>query len=428
MCYLILFRMECSVPDRRSGEEKCRICLSCLKKDPSNRMVLGKAEIRKDFKMKKNWKVFLLGVSLLLLATACSGKSSKETARETVGETDQAETTAADRSDKAILDQDPKSSVTFSFDYDPQQYITFDTSYKDAAFQAEDLEVSQDQIQSEIDDLLTEHEKLEELKDREAMDGDTLELDYTGTIDGETVYQEKNAKLELGQSGMVSGFDEGLEGSKAGDQITLDLEYPSDYGDENLNGKTVHFEITVHHIYMPVTPDYTDDFIRKYTEYESTDAYEAAVKEKLKQSAGEDAVALWMDTHAQMKDYPRTLLKQYEQNLMDNLEMEAKYQYQTDLDTVIQKAGYASREELLKDSEDSIKTQIRDDMAYAYIAQKEQIQSTVGDYLSYMETFAQTNDIKDAGELLDVFTEKEMRQYYMKKLVSDWILSHASIG
>ena len=425
MCYLTLFRMEGSVPDRRSGEEKRRICLTCLKKDPSDRMLFGKAEIRKDFKMKKNWKVFLLGISLLLLATACSGKSSKETARQTAGETNQAETTATDRSDKAILEQDPKSRVTFSFDYDPQQYITFDTSYKDAAFQAEDLEVSQDQIQSEIDDLLTEHEKLEEIKDREAMDGDTLELDYTGTIDGETVYQEKNAKLELGQSGMVSGFDEGLEGSKAGDRITLDLEYPSDYGDESLNGKTVHFEITVHHVYMPVTPDYTDAFIRKYTEYESTDAYEAAVKEKLKQSAGEDAVALWVDTHAQMKDYPQALLKQYEQNLIDNLEMEAKYQYQTDLDTVIRKAGYASREEFLKDSEDSIKAQIRDDMAYAYIAQKEQIQSTVGDYLSYMETFAQTNDIKDAGELLDVFTEKEMRRYYMKKLVSDWILSHA---
>ena len=95
--------------------------------------------------------------------------------------------------------------------------------------------------------------------ERESREGDTLEIDFEGRLDGEPFEggSAKDFRLELGQSRFIEGFEAGLKGKKAGETVTLDLKFPDDYQAENLAGKPVKFEVTVKQVLEPVLPHTT---------------------------------------------------------------------------------------------------------------------------------------------------------------------------
>lgn len=382
--------------------------------------------------MKKIWKFGAVLLCTAMVFGGCSQsqpKDTEETSAVSGAEQDSNTGQEEESSNKAILKQDPEDVLEFVYDYDPAEYLTLDGDYKAIVFSAEDLEVTEENVQSSVDALLLEHLVLEEVTDREALSGDTLDIDFTGTLDGEVIYDETNYQLELGSGVMVSGFEESLEGARAGDEITLDLKYPEDYGNDLLNGKTVHFEVTVHQVYLPVVPDYTDEFVAQYTGYDTIQAYEASLKETLEQTEKEDAVAIWLDEHSTLEDCPEDLKETYEQRMLDYYEMLAQYTYGMDLETLLKEMDYDSEEEFLEapDNQDAIMGNIKSNMGYEYVAVKEGLKSTVGEYVAYMESYAELIGYNDAEELLEYFTEEEMRQLYMKNLVTNWILEHAAI-
>ncbi|MGN0292496.1 MAG: FKBP-type peptidyl-prolyl cis-trans isomerase [Lachnospiraceae bacterium] len=329
---------------------------------------------------------------------------------------------------KGVLTQDPEQEITFTFDYDPGDYVELDEDYRSIVFSEEDLKVSEEEIQNQIDSLLTEHAELEKVTDRGALAGDILKIDLSGILDGETIYDEKDFQLELGSEAVVPGFDEQLEGAMAGDQISLDLEYPEDYGDETLNGKTIHFDVTVHEVDLSVVPDYTDDFVKEYTGYDTIKAYEAAIKELLEDSARSDAVALWLDEHSTMKACPDSLKQECEQNMLEYFRLIARYNGM-DMEELLEVMNYDSEEALLEDGDNAaaVEASARDILAYQYVAGKENLRSTVRDYVDYLENYAQEQGYEDAEELLDYYTEEEMRTLYMKQLVTDCILNYAAV-
>lgn len=381
--------------------------------------------------MKKigKWCAVLLCLVMLFSGCAQSEKSSDSTensgnsSKESAGQT--AETPDAG---KEILTQDPQDEIIFTSDYDPSDYLKLDSDYRSIVFSKEDLTVSEDQVQNQVDSLLTEHAELEEVTDRGAMAGDILQIDFTGTMDGQVIYDEQDYQLELGYAGLLPGFEDQLEGAGAGDEITMDLEYPEDYGDETLNGKTVHFDVLVHKVSLSVVPDYTDDFVKKFTEYDTIAEYEAAVKVILEDTARTDAVALWLDEHADMESCPDSLKERCEQRMVDYLELWAQ-QEGTDLEGLLKQINYASVEELLADEDNAsaVRTDEKDILAYEYVVSRENIKSTVKDYVQYLEKYALDQGFKNADELLDYYSEEEMRMFYMKELVTDRIMKYAAV-
>lgn len=377
--------------------------------------------------MKKIGKWCMLLICLSMVFGGCS-QPKENTEGETKNNTEAVTQITGSESDKkAILNRNPEEILEFTFHYDPSEYIKMDGDYQSMILSASDIAVSEEDVQQSVDSLLLEHVALEGEADREACYGDVLDIDFIGTIDGEEIFNEENYRLELGSAGMVSGFEEGLEGSMAGDQIILDLEYPEDYGDETLNGKTVHFEVNVHKVYLPVVPDYTDEFVAEYTEYDTIREYESSIKADLEQAAKEDAVAIWMDEHTTLENCPNSIKEEYGQRMLEHFEMLAKYYYDTDLAGLLETMDYSSEEEFLENNEEDIEADIKKNMSYEYVVGKENIRSTVKDYVEYMEDYAQTTGYSDADELLDYFTEEEMRQLYIKQLAMDWILEHATV-
>jgi len=102
--------------------------------------------------------------------------------------------------------------------------------------------------------------------EREAREGDRVNISYVGTRDGEAFDggSAENSNLELGSGRMIPGFEDGIAGMKAGEQKTLALSFPEDYHNEELKGAAVEFQVTVNAVEEMVPAELNEELFAKY--------------------------------------------------------------------------------------------------------------------------------------------------------------------
>ena len=124
--------------------------------------------------------------------------------------------------------------------------------------------ISQDAFDAEINNILEGYAEFVEV-DRPAQNGDIVNINYVGTLDGEEFEggadtSDAGTDLELGAGMFIEGFEEGLIGAKAGEEKVLNLKFPEDYY-EDLAEKDVVFTVTVNRVQEKVVPELTDEFV-----------------------------------------------------------------------------------------------------------------------------------------------------------------------
>ena len=102
--------------------------------------------------------------------------------------------------------------------------------------------------------------------DRASQDGDQLNIDFTGTVDGEKFEggQAKGSNLILGSKRMIPGFEEGLVSLSAGEEKTLSLTFPEQYHNQDLAGKAAEFVVKINEVREPVLPALDEDFFASF--------------------------------------------------------------------------------------------------------------------------------------------------------------------
>ncbi len=102
--------------------------------------------------------------------------------------------------------------------------------------------------------------------ERTSVQGDRLEIDFAGSIDGEVFAggSAKNIPLELGSNSMIPGFEEQLVGVNAGNTKTIEVTFPDDYASKEVAGKVAQFEINVHTVAEAQIPELSDEFARAF--------------------------------------------------------------------------------------------------------------------------------------------------------------------
>lgn len=95
---------------------------------------------------------------------------------------------------------------------------------------------------------------------------DRVTIDFTGSIDGEEFEGGKASDfvLVMGQGRMIPGFEEGLAGHKAGEEFTIDVNFPEDYHAENLQGKAAKFAIVLKKVEERELPELSEEFIKRF--------------------------------------------------------------------------------------------------------------------------------------------------------------------
>ena len=102
--------------------------------------------------------------------------------------------------------------------------------------------------------------------ERAAAEGDKVNIDYTGTKDGEEFEggSAEGSDLELGSGRMIPGFESGIEGMNAGDEKTLQLSFPDDYHNEDLKGAAVEFKIKLNSVSEQLLAELNEDLYSNY--------------------------------------------------------------------------------------------------------------------------------------------------------------------
>ena len=114
-------------------------------------------------------------------------------------------------------------------------------------------------------------------------EGDTVNIDYSGTINGEKFDGGTAEKqdLKLGSGDFIPGFEDQLIGKKAGDEVTVKVTFPESYGNTELAGKDAEFAVKIHEVKRVAT--LTDEWVKNYegTTAETVESYRDQVREQL---------------------------------------------------------------------------------------------------------------------------------------------------
>ena len=259
--------------------------------------------------MKKKAVVAMLIMCMAVSAAAC-GKSS-DTEKTTTETTD---TKDSEDSEKDSTDTDTKEAASSEGKRlvsvkDVSKYVTIG-EYKGLELTRTSQSVTDDDVQAEINYNLEDNGS--EVKDGTVENGDTVTINFTGTIDGKEFDggSAEDYELVVGDGEMIDGFEDGIVGMKSGETKELDLTFPDDYYEESVAGKAVVFKVTLQKFTRPA--ELTDEWVAENTEYKTVDEYRAAVKTQLEDTAVQTAdyelySDAWNEVQAasEIKDYPK---------------------------------------------------------------------------------------------------------------------------
>jgi len=169
-----------------------------------------------------------------------------------------------------------------------------------------EAEVKDEEVVAQLAAVQKKQARIETVE-REAKDGDTVVLDYSGFV-GEEQFQggtAENQELVLGSGSFIPGFEEQLIGTKSDEKKDVVVTFPEEYQAEELAGKEAVFHCTVHEVKEEVLPELDDDFAADISEFETFDEYKKDLVAKMQEQAE-------LNAEAQMKD--KTIEKVVEMN------------------------------------------------------------------------------------------------------------------
>lgn len=131
--------------------------------------------------------------------------------------------------------------------------------------------VEEQEIDEEINKLRERNARLVSVEDRPAQEGDSVNLDFEGFLDGVAFEGGKgeNHELELGSHSFIPGFEEQVAGHSVGEEFDISVTFPEEYNAEHLQGKDVIFKIKIHGIKVKEYDTVDDEFAKDVSEYDS---------------------------------------------------------------------------------------------------------------------------------------------------------------
>ena len=190
--------------------------------------------------------------------------------------------------------------------------------YKGMEVPEQDTTVSDADVDSEIEKKRQQQAELVLKEAKPAEKGDTVVIDYEGSVDGKKFDggSADNYSLELGSGSFIPGFEDQLIGHNSGDDVDVKVTFPEDYHAKNLAGKDAIFKVKIHEIKEKQLPELDDDFAKDVDEdVDTLDELKDKTKKQLQEdkdnqakAAIEDAAIEKAVANAEIQDIPQAML------------------------------------------------------------------------------------------------------------------------
>ena len=286
--------------------------------------------------MKKRVVMVALLLTLTIAAAGCTKKSeetnSNDTNTESTDSTEETDTTEEQQNTEETEDAQEEGPTTSELmaEIDVAKCVTLG-EYKGITVKKTIEPVTDEDVEKEIQTALEDHPV--EVNNRSVQEGDTVDIDYVGRIDGEEFEggSDQGALLKIGSGQFIEGFEEGLIGASKGETRVLELTFPDNYT-EDLAGKAVEFTVTVNAIKEPLEEP-NDEWVAANIEgYYTVDEYKAGIRseqeENNKQTAEEQMrYTAWTTVvdGCTINEYPDTLVEMGKKLYTQQAETYAKY-------------------------------------------------------------------------------------------------------
>jgi len=162
--------------------------------------------------------------------------------------------------------------------------------YKGVTVKATKTEVTDAQVEAKLEEERSKQATEVAVEDRAVAEGDTVNLDYMGTVDGVAFAggTAEGQTLKIGSKTFIPGFEEQMVGMNIGEEKDLNVTFPEKYHSDELAGKAAVFHVKVNAITETQLPELDDDFAKDISEFDTLEEYKADIRAKLEAQAAEN--------------------------------------------------------------------------------------------------------------------------------------------
>ena len=303
-------------------------------------------------------------------------------------------------------------------------------------------EVTDQLIDQIINNQLAQDATSEEVTDRPVQDGDTVDIDFAGFVDGEAFDGGTGNVPDLligsntfiGATDTHQGFEEQLIGHKVGDEFTIEIQFPEPYFNEELAGVVATFDVTINAISRVTTPELNDQWVQTMSDTATTvDEYRAQLRQEQEdrnqQTADaqlQSAVMRALMEQVELKQFPEGAIDE-EIQMMVTYYQNMAVDYGMDFEDFTMQFMGLSEEDFHSTvaivAEDSVKERL----AVELIADKEGLNLTDEEYAERIAGFADIAGFENVDIYIEMFGEGLIRSTILRMVVSEWLVEHAKL-
>src|SRR4051794_10859409 len=289
-------------------------------------------------------------------------------------------------------------------------------------------------VQAELEQLRERSARLDTVQEA-AGQGDFLVMDYVGSVDGEEFPggTGRDQLVELGSGRLVPGFEDQLQGASAGDERTVTITFPEDYGAAELAGREARFAVTVKEVKRKALPELDDEFAADAAGFDTLEELRDDIAGKLREADEQRVEAEFREAAVDAAveqatvTVPAWLVEARARELWERMLHPLSHQGIT-RDLYLQMSG-KDEEELLAEAQPDAEHALRREAVIAAIVEAEDIEPSDGEVLEALQATALqqgTTPEKLRRSLEKSGRVDELREDIAQRRAVDLVVEHAN--
>ena len=386
--------------------------------------------------MKKKVIMALL-LGLCVTATGYTGAYASETETETVAETETAaEEDTAEAASETSSEAASETAETEELGEEPEykalDYVTLG-QYKALEVTVCSLDVTEDEIQQQFYDDCSSHDKLLQVTEGEVAEGDVVNIDYVGSIDGVEFDggTDKGVDLTIGSGTFIPGFEDGLIGAAIGKEINVNVTFPENYGNTDVAGKDAVFAVTVN--FVKKAPEMTDDIVAEISDHKTVDEYRKGVEEQLKadkeaqqNSDKINGILNQIYSASTINGYPEEVVN-YRTAQMKAYYTQVAEQSDMTLADFLSNQLQMTEEQFDQQCPAVIKQSMVQELLLKAVAESENMEISDEEYEAGIEKYVKSTGAESKETLLSQYTEAEIRRSLIMDKALDFLKENTTV-
>ncbi len=282
--------------------------------------------------------------------------------------------------------------------------------------------VSEEDVDTEIEKARERVSRMVPVTDRAAQDGDTVVIDYSGSVNGEK-FQGGTAEkqtLVLGSKQFIPGFEEQVVGMKLDEEKDIDVKFPEQYTPE-LAGKDAVFHIKLHEIKFKEVPEVNDDFVKDVSEFNTLAEYRADIRKNLEEQNAKRAETEMENALVDKIcdktpiNIPQAMIESQIDSMIQEMQYRMMYQG-VKMEDYLKYTG-TTMEQLRESYQEQAKKSVKTRLVFEALIKQEKLEVTDEEYEQKVSSMAETAK-KDVEEFKKGLPERQV-EYIKNEIVID---------